>query len=384
MKEEKNNIDNEKKEDKEDKEKIGLYLNFIINQRNDILFNYKNNDVKNIITFIDESIYLVLTKDDDIIKIYQHSEIESGSRKEQIILAIKKSDNSFILQNPMPGINILPTENTVDCLKKKLWYVINSESIDNYNIINDDYYLNENDIIKMGNIIYIVNKININNKDNNDSNVIGQNSINTNEGYNIGEINRNAEPIFNFYPSFNFEKCKFYDGKKVKLCKCDKFIEINCLKKEINDSICNNKNKKVVNISLDYKRCEKCNDIFPLSFKLGEIEEDLIDLLKLSKLNGNPEINYLILESVCHKEDKNKKQFHVIYLLDEEVINIGRECKKENDLKAIDSTNSLSKDHAKINYKNGKLLIKNSKGKSGTLVLIKNSLKIKEKKIICK
>ena len=98
-KEDKNNIDNEEKEDKEDKEKIGLYLNIIINQeeKDHNLFNYKNNiKIKNIFTFIDESIYLVLTQDDDIIKIYQHSEIESEKRKEQIILAIKKDDNSFI------------------------------------------------------------------------------------------------------------------------------------------------------------------------------------------------------------------------------------------------------------------------------------------------
>ena len=89
--EKKDKIDSLKKEDKEE---IGLYLDITINQENNAgnLFNYKNKyKTKNIITFIDESIYLVLTKDDDIIKIYQHSEIESQKRGEEIILLIKKS-----------------------------------------------------------------------------------------------------------------------------------------------------------------------------------------------------------------------------------------------------------------------------------------------------
>ena len=149
--------------------------------------------------------------------------------------------------------------------------------------------MNENDIIKMGNIIYIIKKINIrkiNNKDSkyiNDSNDLGQNTINTNEGYNIEEINRNAEPIFNFYPSLKFEKCKYYDGKKVKLCKCDKFIEINCLKNTFNKSISSLIKENVINLNLVNKRCEKCKTKFPLSFIFEEKKEDLIDLLKLSK-----------------------------------------------------------------------------------------------------
>ena len=78
----------------EDKEEVGLYLDIIINQekKHGNLFNYKNNEyIKKIITFIDESFYLVLTNNDDIIKIYQHSEIESQKRGEEIILLIKKS-----------------------------------------------------------------------------------------------------------------------------------------------------------------------------------------------------------------------------------------------------------------------------------------------------
>ena len=305
----------------------------------------------------------------------------------------------------MPGINIYPTENAVECLKKKLWYVVNSEDIKNselkYNIINEDYYLNENDIIKFGNLIYIVKKINISNnddsKENDDSNKIGQNSIKSDRNYNIEEINRKAEPIFNFYPSLEFEECKFYDGKKVKLCQCDKFIEINCLKKLFNDCIQRGRNGNVANFKLSNKFCEKCETIFPLSFKLKEKEEkeDLINILKLSeetkkmkKISNEKEIgnteskdfNYMILESLCHEEDELIKKFHVINLSGINVINIGRKPEKDKSY-VYDLDLSLSKDHALIKRKNGKLLIKNTKATYGTLVLIKNSLLINEKKI---
>ena len=291
----------------------------------------------------------------------------------------------------MPGINIYQTENVVEYLKKKLWYVVNTEDIKNSelknNIINEYYYLNENDLIKFGNLIYIIKKINIRNND--DSNKIGQNSIKSDRNYNIEEINRKAEPIFNFYSSFEFEKCNFYDGIKAKLCKCDKFIEINCLKKLFNDCIQRGRNVNIANFKLPNKLCEKCKTIFPLSFKLKEKEVDLINLLKLSeetkkmkKISNEKEIgntenkdfNYIILESLCHKEDKSTKKFHVITLSSINVINIGK--KPFGDI-----NKSLSKEHALIKNKNGKLLIKNIKGTFGTLVLIKNSLLINKKKI---
>ena len=382
----KDNINNPKNEE------IGLFLNIKVNQekKDGILFNYTNKDtIKSIITFIDESIYLVLTKEDDIIKIYQHSDIEYGKKGEQIILSIKKDNNSFILKNPMPGINILPTENNVDCLKKKLWYVINSteNKSDKYNnIINEDYYLNENDIIKIGNIIYIVKKINIR-KDNNNEIIDEQNSPNSNEEYNIGKINKNSDPIFNFYPSLDFEKCKFYDGKKVKFCQCNEFIEINCLKKSLENTIRRQRSENVGNLKLENRiSCQKCRTIFPLTFKVEEKEEDLIDPLELSEKDfnekhKNKDFNYLILESIYHKEDKSIKRFHFITLSGEDKIYIGSKFIYKNTALVTDSKNSVSRQHAIIENKNGQLLLKNNKGIYGTLVLIKNSLKMKEKKI---
>ena len=56
----KDNINNPKNEE------IGLFLNIKVNQekKDGILYNYINKDtIKSIITFIDESIYLVLTKE---------------------------------------------------------------------------------------------------------------------------------------------------------------------------------------------------------------------------------------------------------------------------------------------------------------------------------
>ena len=151
-------------------EKIGLYLNIKIRTKSsDHEFDYQNlQDIKNIVTFIDESIYLVLTKDNDIIKIYQHYEVESTKKGEQILFRIQKDeDNSFTFVNPMPGINIVPKKKNVELLNKSLWYVLKSEPINPSFDANEDYYLNENDIIKLGEIKYIIKKINIrHNKEN--------------------------------------------------------------------------------------------------------------------------------------------------------------------------------------------------------------------------
>ena len=75
----------------------------------------------------------------------------------------------------------------------------------------------------------------------------------------------------------------------------------------------------------------------------------MIKNTKNKDLIGNPQktdLNYFILESICHKEDKNDKnlkQFHVITLLGEKVINIGRNCEMENSIFVKDNTFIIKK-----------------------------------------
>jgi len=90
---------------------------------------------------------------------------------------------------PTSQLIYVPINKNLDIKKNRLWLVINSGSeemekienkdiqkkLENKNIPNEseskneDYYLNENDVIKFGNIIYIVKEIHIRNRKENKS-----------------------------------------------------------------------------------------------------------------------------------------------------------------------------------------------------------------------
>ena len=71
-------------------------------------------------------------------------------------------NDTYILMNPIPK-NLKLKEDNLEYLNNKMWYVlrtINPDSADNNNNdCNEEYYLNENDIIKIGRMKYNVNKI---------------------------------------------------------------------------------------------------------------------------------------------------------------------------------------------------------------------------------
>lgn len=100
---------------------------------------------------------------------------------------------------------------------------------------------------------------------------------------------------------------------------------------------------------------------------------DLIDIVR-------PEnSDYIILESLNQmKENCNIKSIHVIQLTND-TITIGRG--HESDVRINDI--SVSRTHALLKYNSstGQLLLKDLKSKFGTLILIKEPVLIKEKKI---
>ena len=85
-------------------------------------------------------------------------------------------------------------------LNKALWYVIKNETNPDKNTKeneeNEDYILNENDLIKCGNKIYEIVNININN-----NNINNENNLE----YNISQINHKKGSIFNI----NLEHCQY-------------------------------------------------------------------------------------------------------------------------------------------------------------------------------
>jgi pSer/pThr/pTyr-binding forkhead associated (FHA) protein len=100
---------------------------------------------------------------------------------------------------------------------------------------------------------------------------------------------------------------------------------------------------------------------------------DMIDIIR--PINQN----YIILESLNQLKDNNNiKSIHVINLNDQKItLGRGHECDvRINDI-------SVSRTHASIifNSIDGRICIRDLKSKFGTLVLLKNNLLVREKKM---
>jgi len=91
--------------------------------------------------------------------------------------------------------NIPISNDNINNLNNKIWYVLNSN---NPNIPNgnEDYFLCKTDIIKMGNIKLYVQDIHIKDKQENQDITIKDNNLNN---YDINLFNKNGGPIFVFF-----------------------------------------------------------------------------------------------------------------------------------------------------------------------------------------
>ena len=374
-------------------EKEGIFFKFKFSNSLTEIFDYSLKELKEINSFLEQSTFIVSKKDHAIIRVDNQSSIESKNG-EKLLFHIRKNKTNanYILENPLPS---KISNNNTDIFDLKLWFVLNNEKNENqqniYKIINEDYFLHENDIIKFGNVKYIVFELHIDSKEINNNEEEYETANNENNNYDINELNKNAGPILDFYPSpkesYNSpnEKnniichiCKKFECSEenpiIKFCNCNSF-HFFCLKTEIKEKIIKKTNhKNVKSYYINGINCKNCNFIYPLKFKISEKIYDLIDIKK-------PSGNFLILLSIETKIYYGyMKLIHVVELNEQEItITIGRES--TNDV--INPDPSISRQHAiiKYNQKNGKVLLKNLSKKYGTLVLIKKSLKLNENKI---
>ena len=288
------------------------------------------------------------------------------------------------------------------------------EDKDEYKI-NEDYILNENDIIKLGDCIFEVVKKVIKNYKNNFNN--------KDQLYNISSLNNNFGPVFNICidnkeekseennqnnqsninnnennknnPNIKEDNLKDSNINKnpiIKLCDCYNHFE--CIKSrllselEIEQKL---KKEKVISFNIDEFKCNVCGKNIPLRFeKSGKI----YNFLEFKDLN------YIVLEYLGkiigkssnenngdkNNEDKELKKVYIIKL-GNELIRIGRNTKdiSTNDINIPDM--SISRNHAVLKFyeKNGTLLLENRNKKNientSTFVLIKDNFKINKKKI---
>lgn len=359
--------------------------------------------------------YYGIKFDGDDIIFSQESQKYLQENKKEVLFRIRKSlkKNCYEIIKPIAKNNLL--EKNDDFIKKLdncLWYVIKSNKSRSYQN-NENYTLNENDIIKLGLIKYEVVKIKINKYDEN-----FLNSNNDYDNYNINEINKKAGPIFKidikkdqfkmpneflrnkYLKSIEYsneneeeeeennedEQCWIClqssngdrDNPKINLCKCrNKFVHYKCLKEYLKTKIVIHENYKhtvITYICMKFN-CDICLTPYPARFRIKELNK----IYNLIDLDLPEEFNYMILESLNYiKKKDNIKKIHVIQLKDDKIY-IGR--KEINDV--FEDNNTVSRIHAVLNYNRdlGEVKLENLSNTYGTFVLVKGNIKMMEKEI---
>ena len=164
----------------------------------------------------------------------------------------------------------------------------------------------------------------------------------------------------------------------VHLCKCKgglNYAHFECIKRWMKTKLITleNTKKTVKTYYIQCFNCEICKTPYPFRFKVNN-NDKAYELIEIERPTNN---SYIMLESLNQiKDNCNIKSIHVISLINNDDILIGRghDC----DVKVKDI--SVSRYHSKIKYNinDNSILIKDLKSKFGTLALIRNSFEIKE------
>ena len=278
-----------------------------------------------------------------------------------------KNLNYYYIENSIER-NLDCSEENITKLENKLWFVIQAkdknipETINNYE---NCYECSVGDIIKLGRVKYLITESRINGitKSIKDYNDCIFNMIPT-----IKEDSENKNPTCKIC------LCSENDDKNdifVHLCNCSGSIEkihLSCLKSWIKTKL-ERVNQKRNNFIFKKFNCEICNKPYPLNFKYKDKIYSLLDL-KIPPINSN----YIILESLNQLKDKNNiKNIQLIQIKEGNNISIGRSI--ESDIRINDI--SVSRNHAILSLRNGKLYLFDSKSKFGTLVLLKDKIYLK-------
>jgi len=387
-----------------EKQSLNLKIKTKEKSKTNGLFDYNPNSRR--IKIIEQTIpndnaYVIKQNVNNTYKVISKQSEFNSNGNNQILFHLRKSfkNNCYEMINPIIKCNQIDKHSEyIEELNNKFWYVIRSKTpIQEEN--DEDYVLNENDIIKLGEKKYEVTKIRINKADNN------YEPSRDDDNYNISGINKKAGSIFKFdikkdkykVESLENKDCEkegeqcwiclegsstSIDNPLISICKCkDKFVHYLCLKQYLQTKIKIRENFKgtVSTYCCNKFNCDMCLTPYPTRFKISEFnkEYELIDL------NLPEELDYMILESldfVKEKDDKkeNIKRIHVIQLKDDEIY-IGRNGMND----VIDEDLTVSRNHAILRYNRaeGEVVLENRSETYGTLVLIKGNIKMKKKNI---
>ena len=130
-------------------------LNFTTCLDYPMIFDYNAKVIKLDEASTKERSFFIRTKTNQINKMSQHSNINTEKGDEILFYIRKSKNNTFTIDNPIKRNNER-TENNINILDDKLWYILKSEKNDKGCNNKDNYILNVNDIIKIGNSKYEV------------------------------------------------------------------------------------------------------------------------------------------------------------------------------------------------------------------------------------
>ena len=347
------------------------------------LFDYYSKETSNFKSSIYEDMELIRNG-------HEVKEVKTGiliDEKEdniETLFNIKKQDKEFIIENNIE-INMEQNEENINKINNKLWYVVHQK--------NKKYYLLKNDIIKLGRIKYLITEESINSGDikyelsfpdlDTTSNINKQNLLIGNPFNLVKEVKCLSDEEKNLEEKI---LCKFcyteetepLNNPMIHLCNCKGYLNyahFNCIKYWMSTKIIKKENDKktVMNYFLPQFNCEICKVPFPFKFRLNKNKNKIYELIDIER----PNCNYIILESLNQKKENNEnhKFIHVIKLINEDDITIGRA--NNADIKINDI--SVSRLHAKLNFNFDQKCVQiiDLKSKFGSLVLIKDKIELK-------
>ena len=317
------------------------------------LFDYSTKGIKKSTEAIQNSISLIRN----------NLEVKSASNEliqenEELLFKIEKKPNSneYIFENNV-NKNMEANGENIAKINNNCWYVCNNNENASFEQNNTkknnknknvNYYLTKNDIIKFGRLKFSLIEVYLYSGDKKYDLQVPDKSCQ------INIDNSKTENVFNL------------EREVPILLKANNDEKILC--------ILMNKKRTVKTYYINRFNCEICKTPYPFRFKIPGNNKifELIDIIR-------PQIgNYIVLESLDQvKENNNNKYIHIIKLVDQEDITIGRGI--DADVKINDI--SVSRLHSKLNFNFDKksLLIRDCDSKFGTLVLIKNKFELKER-----
>ncbi len=368
------------------------------------LFNYESHSCQKAKLFFEENGEVIRTKG-KISKCENFKEEENQKNNNELssknfnlselLFSVIKEDNDFFISKQF-NYNQNPSIKSIDSISNNLWYVLNSETKKKFyksgSKYNEDYFLNKNDIIKIGKIKFSFSEFNIDGIDK----IRYENKENS---YNLSLLNSKTEPLFNMI--YDAERVDINNTEKIicnicysdentdenpliNLCHCNggmKFSHFNCVKLWMKTKLIikENSRKNVKSYNFSCFNCKICKTPFPFKFRIKDKNNNMNKIYSLIDIEIPEFDNYLVLESLDQiNENNNFKTIHVITLNEENfIIGRGHEC----DIRINDI--SVSRVHAILHFDMIRklLLLRDLKSKFGTLVLVKKPIKILKKYI---